>query len=1056
MRDLLTYFGIGLILVLTALLGAPYVVDFDAHRSRFAEEISHVTGARAQLDGPIAFRFLPTPYFSAQNLSLTGPLGAIRIGKAEFELSLTGLLQGRLNFTRAEIFLADIALDGDQLRRPVAAAQFEKLAIHDAVVRISHAGTTLFTLDAVDFAGTIPTFDGPYDGRGVFTLRGEKITYSIASGAFVGQSLPLKLILTASGDRARGQLDGALDLSAPAHFIGKLNAEGAAAAGAWQAEGDVAARLEGVAAVDKAILRLGEGVQAAKLAGNARYDALKETFAVDLAAPRLGGPWADWVAGAAARASTAKSPVAFRLAIDALDWRGAWSQVQFSRDFSAPARVRAEGAGGARIEATATPDAQNVWRGRVDFSANDFPAFDASSAAPPLPFHQVACAGDFTLSNGALTLGAGRIALDRAKFTGDFSWAPAKADARAKFAARLSGAGLDPSAAPDFVAALSGDMDLDLTLDAQTLGKSDGKLSLRLSRDQTGSRLEKLEARNIAGADFAASGEWTGAFANPKGVGQIRTRDLGEFAALLARLTSGSATGDATRQLAARATLLSPASLNARAGDGGYAFDGQLAATRISAALDAKGSVSLDIAAPEAFSLLAQLGAPPLLAPQKLGPAHIALVTTGEAGHPIVTGKADLGRIHGAFTGGWRGESVAGDLSLDGDPSALLGGPSGAGQVKAQVEARDGRVLLRQIEGQRGDSHFAGDLVLSSEGVDGALDVSQFSAPAFIALTLGAPAPVRTGFLWSKLSFSPVLVDPPHARLAIRAAEVAPFGVPAQFDLTLAPNALSVAKLEATVNGGTLRGGFDLRRQAGQATLAGEVSAENVSLKNPALAATIAGRLKFAGSGANMAALMGALAGSGAGHVADLKIVGVAPEAPEQVLASQAANEAPFNAASTARDLDQALAGGDLRIANGEAALRLAEGKIRTARDGAAFSYDLNDLTFSLVSTVAAKAGGRAELAWSGDWEHPARKLDATGFVTLAATRALEREQARIARQREEDRARQREIIRQRELERERQKQLEREKAAPESAPAASGEVVAKPAASEAGQAGPQ
>ncbi len=564
-----------------------------------------------------------------------------------------------------------------------------------------------------------------------------------------------------------------------------------------------------------------------------------------------------------------------------------------------------------------------------------------------------------------MALSNATVTLDRTKFTGDASWTPATKESRAKLTAKLAASALDLASVPDYGAAL-GESDLDLTLDAQTTGKADGKLSLRLLREKGFSRLERLEGKNLAGADVSASGEWKDKFSGLKGFVRLKAGELQDFAVLLARL----APNETTRLVASRAKILSPATFNAKAEEKGYAFDGQAAGTKFSASLDDKG-LALDVSAPEAFDLLAQLGAPPLLSPQKLGPGQIFVQTQIQGARGAVTGRAALGKINGQFDGALRDGAVEGRLSLAGDPSSLIGGPSGAGKIDGDVESRDGRILLRKIVGERGDAHFSGELRLSSDGVSGELDVDKFSAPAFLALILGPPAPAKPGAFWPSLSFAPVVIDPPRTKLAIHAADVAPFGVPATFQLSLAANALSVANLEATVNGGKLRGGFDLRRQAGQAIFSGEVSGEGLAVKNPALSATAGGRLKVAGSGASMAALIGALSGTGSAKLTDVIVAGAAPDAPAQVLDAQAASEKPFNAKDTVRDLDKALAGGELRVGDGEAALRLAKGELKAAREGLAFSYDLNDLTFALDSSLPDRQG---ELTWAGAWASPVRK----------------------------------------------------------------------------------
>ncbi len=161
-----------------------------------------------------------------------------------------------------------------------------------------------------------------------------------------------------------------------------------------------------------------------------------------------------------------------------------------------------------------------------------------------------------------------------------------------------------------------------------------------------------------------------------------------------------------------------------------------------------------------------------------------------------------------------------------------------------------------------------------SDGIRGALHCDRLSAPALAALVLGPPAPVKAGALWSSLSFAPVSFDPPSAKLAVETGDLQPLGGKARFDLALGPGALSVAGAEIEVWGGMLRGGFDLRRDGGQVTLSGEAEGDNVALKNPALSARLAGKLKFAGNGANAAALVGSLAGDGAAALHDIAIEG--------------------------------------------------------------------------------------------------------------------------------------------------------------------------------------
>ena len=142
MRDVLTYIGIALIAVLTAALAAPHIVDFDAYRGRFAEELASISGAQVALDGPIELRLLPTPQFSAHDIGVTGDLGSLRAKTAFFELSLPSLIQGRLQISTARLEGADISLAVDKLRNlgANAAAQIDDLALHDARLTLVQPG----------------------------------------------------------------------------------------------------------------------------------------------------------------------------------------------------------------------------------------------------------------------------------------------------------------------------------------------------------------------------------------------------------------------------------------------------------------------------------------------------------------------------------------------------------------------------------------------------------------------------------------------------------------------------------------------------------------------------------------------------------------------------------------------------------------------------------------------------------------------------------------------------------------------------------------------------
>ena len=271
MRDVLTYIGIALIALLTAAFAAPFAVDFDAYRGRVGEELAAIIGAQVALDGPIDLRLLPTPRFSAQNLSVSGDLGALRARTALFELSFPALIQGKLQFSTARLDGADITLAVDKIRSlgkdlgpGGAGAQIDNFTLHDARLTLVQPGAPPLRLDIADLSAKASSLAGPFQGHGALTLSGKKVTFSLGSDVLAKSQLPLKVSAAWPGETGRLDLDGRVTFSTAPAWSGQLDVEGKAmlaaaptfqgqakaagqvAAGPWQAESELVARLDGV------------------------------------------------------------------------------------------------------------------------------------------------------------------------------------------------------------------------------------------------------------------------------------------------------------------------------------------------------------------------------------------------------------------------------------------------------------------------------------------------------------------------------------------------------------------------------------------------------------------------------------------------------------------------------------------------------------------------------------------------------------------------------------------------------------------------------------------
>ena len=698
-----------------------------------------------------------------------------------------------------------------------------------------------------------------------------------------------------------------------------------------------------------------------KLQGKARYEPQTGEIALDLAAPHLGEPWVEALAAPLLAASASKAPLDLHLAADSLDWRGvSWTQARYDRKSGAPARVQAQGPGDSALDLAVATDKtdKDVWRGKGEFKAQDFAALAAALpfAAPlaDLKLRAVDLTGDVSLSPGAVAVTGANLRLDRARLTGDLIFKPEKAGSRPFLAARLTAPALDLDAAPEFSGGFFPDVDLDLSLDAQTvkLARSGvaygegGKIKAHLLRKDDATTLEKLELRNIGGADLTASGGWDRDFSSMKGEARLKAADVSGLAQALARVAPGAA----TRLLASRGKLLSPADLLAKAGEKGFELSGALGGTKISASLtplaDGGRSAAFELSAPEGGVLLNQLGAS-LLLTQKYGPAHVTAQAQPEGGKAAklnLTAIADVAGLHGAFHGNLqdlagdplKAPSIDGDLALSGDMAkvfaGLLSGPQPA-RLTARLVGKPGELKAQNFAGEWGGSKISGDLTFGAEGVGGRLSCDRLSAPALLALVLGPPAPVRKGALWSSLSFAPVITDPPRAKLAVEAEDFRPFGASAQFDLALGPGFLSLSHAKFEAIGLVLRGGLDLRRDGARVTIEGDAEGADIALKDPALSGKLSGRLHFAGNGANAAALIGSLAGSGSAQSHDLAIEGAAAEGLNEALAASEAADAPFDAAQVAKSLDQGFSRGAFHVAEADFSLRLAEGRMAFTRE---------------------------------------------------------------------------------------------------------------------------
>ncbi len=118
MNNGLLFLGGLLALVLGALFGVPYAVDWNGYRGVFEEEASKVLGRDVRVGGDVAVRFLPTPFVRFEKVRLADPTGQtgepfVRAESFTMRLAISPLLRGEFEATDIELMKPILSLVPD-------------------------------------------------------------------------------------------------------------------------------------------------------------------------------------------------------------------------------------------------------------------------------------------------------------------------------------------------------------------------------------------------------------------------------------------------------------------------------------------------------------------------------------------------------------------------------------------------------------------------------------------------------------------------------------------------------------------------------------------------------------------------------------------------------------------------------------------------------------------------------------------------------------------------------------------------------------------------------
>ncbi|WP_146030289.1 AsmA family protein [Methylocella silvestris] len=607
MRDSLTVFAVGVILVLTAALVGPYLVDWSAERGLIQSRLSAAIGRQTEIAGPIDLKLLPTPYFVVGDISVKGPDGPASwrasARKMRLEIAFAPLLRGEVEFVEAAIENPRLEVTLGPDGTPPLTLKDSPLARNVRFQRIKATGGSLliddptrnrrFELAGLDLEAEAGSLYGPFKGHGSAPLADGRFSFQFLTGAAEAGEMKLKLSAEA---RSRGALsfDGSLVFRSEAQKLaGALRLQSA----------DPSLRILSLltltpqrATFDEIEATLGEEPRTTTGKGAAELD----FSAAPRASLTLSSEQIDLdllFDGRPAAALTAFSPPPCPLVVSykakALSWGGAGfadiaADIVFGKQPEAPGptagawlRLEARGPKSSRlyIDGAARFGAAPEFDGKFSAAAEDAGwlkpwfgrAFGAQAAAPwpmdggfgDIPFSAIDLSAATRVTSQKIELRDLDLTLDGAHLSGKLSYWPRLAAKPARIDADLSTRSLDLAAlvnnAGGAPARALGDLDGSLTFEADAVrfGAFAPPGALGLSINKTGDRIEldQLTFEGPDGAIAAASGLLSSQSARINAV-LSAPRGFGITAAL-AKIAPGAA----TNALLSRADALTPIDL---------------------------------------------------------------------------------------------------------------------------------------------------------------------------------------------------------------------------------------------------------------------------------------------------------------------------------------------------------------------------------------------------------------------------------------------------------------------------------------------------------------
>ncbi len=240
------------VLLAAAILVAPSLVDWNAHRDEVGTRIAEALGRKVVIAGPLSMGLLPVPHLTAEQVSVGNIAGGAaaemaRIDRVELRLRPVSLLG--LQFEVSSLVLAGAEIDLEKLAdgrtnwRFVPATDsasaaagpldfpmrgrnlvLDRVEIRDSRISYRAAGRTALRAESVSLAFDADDAAGPFHLAGSANVFGAALAGDIRVGRIgAGESVPLDAALSLGDGAARLSLGGALAGKGPAAtFRGRI------------------------------------------------------------------------------------------------------------------------------------------------------------------------------------------------------------------------------------------------------------------------------------------------------------------------------------------------------------------------------------------------------------------------------------------------------------------------------------------------------------------------------------------------------------------------------------------------------------------------------------------------------------------------------------------------------------------------------------------------------------------------------------------------------------------------------------------------------------------